>query len=576
MATIFIANIGPRDLQIRIAGNLYLPDGGRCPEVLQDFLKKVFDEEEPQELGARALGKWLIERLKSATKGNRDSFFEAVECPILAPALDLALKKVKTLGAVYLCGTDQPESVTPRHRANDTYFISQVIQQWLSHRYEDRLKQIQVLKVGEVPVLWDKAYQLLADLKVPLSGTQEVELRSILKGAQEVFAEISGGIPSLNVALHQVVLGVCGGKARLIQTLENKPGQPSEACFLDTQIFRGDRLIRQLQPLLESYDYKAALDLLEDEIPQPDKPIRKALAALRHANARLNFDFEQALKEIKSYKSGEPFQEWYKSADHQNFADRVKEALGCLEIFRQSHQLIIFVVLAEGILEGLTRLAAEALEPKLQGIYVDENGQKVKSPLTPNLFVPINKLGNQNEELAEYLKQQESLYVITSRGGTVKRWSADEKFYDSIVAYFRQSGNQANREFANQFLSERGQLRACLNRLRNDLLHDLANLSEEGLRQKVQKHLGENANLTTLVKRLGGILSDLSEPSAPAVNPRIAEQSDKVIKTLGQGLEQVTQSHQEEEKIVFDFDEVNNFVLKTLTDTWKIPLPPGD
>jgi hypothetical protein len=77
----------------------------------------------------------------------------------------------------------------------------------------ENLRQVCVLKVSDiVPARWDEAYQLIASLRVVVDENQEVELRELLQRSQEVFAEISGGIPALNFALHQVVLNVCGRK----------------------------------------------------------------------------------------------------------------------------------------------------------------------------------------------------------------------------------------------------------------------------------------------------------------------------------------------------------------------------
>ncbi len=544
MATIFIANIGLRDFQMEVEGDLFLPNGEnvsqgkRDPEKLKEFLEGIWGEQ-PSQLGVKPLGQWLLERLKN--QNASDKFFETVRCPILKPALDLVLHKTGSLDFVYLCGTDQ-EGAPQQFQVNDTYLTAQIIKEWLSRCYQGRLGNIQVLRLENVPIRWDEAYQLIADLNVPL-GEAHVKLRVHLKD-QEVYASLSGGIPALNFALHQIVLGVCGQKAHLIQVLEGGRGKSSEASFLNAWVFQGDRLIRQLQALLTNYNYKAAIELLESEICedyQHSQDIGKVLAALRHADARLNFDFQRALEAIKDHQDT-PFKAWYQSANHKTFADRVKEAIRCLKIFLQSHQLIAFVALADGILEGLTRLAAETLMPRLRDIYHSGSGDQIKSPLTPNLFVPCRSLAKVNKNLANYLKQQERDLQLHRVGPEKSWWSADEKFYDGVIKYFMEHGEEKEKRIANRFQGEKGQLRACLNRLRNDLLHDLANLSEEELLNKVQRHLQRGANLETLVNRLKGLLEQIV-PNAT--------------------------------KSVFDFSSVNRFVLETLSKVWQIPLPPS-
>jgi hypothetical protein len=532
---LFIANVGARDLQVKINGRLYSldvrPHEKEKAQVLKDFLSRFFNQQTPNQLGVRVLGEWLLKQ----NQGIFQKFLEeAVACPILEPALDLALDKAKTLDVVYLLGTDQPDDAPANLRANDTYWAAEIIKQWLCQCYKNKngkiLRQVCVLKVSDiVPARWDEAYQLIARLKVAVDGNQEVELRELLQQSQEVFAEISGGIPALNFALHQVVLNVCGRKARIIQVLE-KPGQPEkgEPCLLDIQVFWGDRLIRQLHTLLGSYDYKAAEKLLESEIPkdQRTEEIQKAIAALRHADARLNFDFQKALTAIEDYKSVDPFQDWYNSANHQTFADRVREALGCLEIFRRSHRLIAFIALADGIVEGLARLAAETLVPKLRKIYCRDN-KPIPNPFVPRRYVRLERLP---QPLQNHLRQ-----YLQSQGKRADVWVlADEQFYDGIIDYFRHTGSNQQKSAVNKVSSDLGKLRSCLGGFRNGLLHSLANLSEDALSEViVQNKISDSREsaLSDLVKAMKNlweyILTNLSQLTFTAADPRMEKELKK-------------------------------------------------
>jgi len=581
---LFIANVGARDLQVKINGRLYSldvrPHEKEKAQVLEGFLSRSFNQT-PDQLGVRVLGKWLLKQ-KESQQEKFQQFLEAVACPILEPALDLALDKAKTLDVVYLLGTDQPDDAPANLRANDTYWAAEIIKQWLCQYYKNKngkiLRQVCVLKVSDiVPARWDEAYQLIASLKVAVDENQEVELRELLQQSQEVFAEISGGIPALNFALHQVVLNVCGRKARIIQVLE-KPGQPEkgEPCLLDIQVFWGDRLIRQLHTLLGSYDYKAAEKLLESEIPkdQQTKQIQKAIAALRHADARLNFDFQKALTAIEDYKNVDPFQDWYNSANHQTFADRVREALGCLEIFRRSHRLIAFIALADGIVEGLARLAAETLVPKLRGIYRNNNGQLIPNPFVPRRYVRLERL---SQPLQNHLRQ-----YLQSQGRRAHGWVlADEQFYDGIINYFKHTGSNQQRSAVNKVSSDLGKLRSCLGGFRNGLLHSLANLSEDALSSEVVRHRiakqPENA-LEKLVEKMEEVLKDievlakiLSQLTSTATDPRMGEQLKRWQEASQQSSKQVASSPKSKRLV---FDDINDFVLKTLSKAWRVPLPP--
>jgi hypothetical protein len=569
---LFIANVGARDLQVKVNGRLCsLQEQG-----LKGFLLGFFGYQQiPDQPSVRALGEWLLKQKKSQQEKFQQFLKEVVACPILEPALDLALDKAKTLDVVYLLGTDQPDDAPANLRANDTYWAAEIIKQWLCQYYKNREKlgQVCVLKIsGIVPARWDEAYQLIARLKVAVDGNQEVELRELLQQSQEVFAEISGGIPALNFALHQVVLNVCGRKARIIQVLE-KPGQPEkgEPCLLDIQVFWGDRLIRQLETLLKSYDYKAAIDLLENEIPEDQRTeqIQKAIAALRHADARLNFDFQKALTAIEYYKNVDPFQDWYNSANHQTFADRVREALGCLEIFRRSHRLIAFIALADGIVEGLARLAAETLVPKLRKIYRRDN-KPIPNPFVPRRYVRLKRLP---QPLQNHLRQ-----YLQSQGKRADGWVlADEQFYDGIIDYFKHTGSNQQKSAVNKVSSDLGKLRTCLGGFRNGLLHSLANLSEDDLSEViVQNKISDSRKsaLSDLVKAMKNlweyILTNLSQLTFTAAAPCMEKAREK-WEASQQSSKQVASSPKSKRLV---FDDINDFVLKTLSKAWGVPLPP--
>lgn len=316
--------------------------------------------------------------------------------------------------------------------------------------------------------------------------------------------------------------------------------------------------------------------MLENEIPEDQRTeeIQKAIAALRHADARLNFDFQKALTAIEDYKSEDPFQYWYDSANHQTFADRVREALGCLEIFRRSHRLIAFIALADGIVEGLARLAAETLVPKLRGIYRDNNGQPIPNPFVPRRYVRLERLPQPlQNHLRHYLRSQ----VKKAHGWVL----ADEQFYDGIINYFKHTGSNQQKSAINKVSSGLGQLRSCLGGFRNGLLHSLANLSEDALSSEVVRHRiakqPENA-LEKLVEKMEEVLKDievlakiLSQLTSTATDPRMGEQPKRWQEASQQSSKQVASSPKSKRLV---FDDINQFVLKTLSKAWEVPLPP--
>jgi hypothetical protein len=135
---LFIANVGARDLQVKVDGRLYSldvrPYEKEKAQVLKDFLSRFFNQQTPNQLGVRVLGEWLLKQ----NQGIFQKFLEeVVACPILEPALDLALDKAQTLD-VYLLGTDQPDDAPANLRANDTYWAAEIIKQWLCQYYKNK------------------------------------------------------------------------------------------------------------------------------------------------------------------------------------------------------------------------------------------------------------------------------------------------------------------------------------------------------------------------------------------------------------------------------------------------------
>jgi hypothetical protein len=275
------------------------------------------------------------------------------------------------------------------------------------------------------------------------------------------------------------------------------------------------------------------------------------------------------LTAIEYYKNVDPFQDWYNSANHQTFADRVREALGCLEIFRRSHRLIAFIALADGIVEGLARLAAETLVPKLRKIYRRDN-KPIPNPFVPRRYVRLKRLP---QPLQNHLRQ-----YLQSQGKRADGWVlADEQFYDGIIDYFKHTGSNQQKSAVNKVSSDLGKLRTCLGGFRNGLLHSLANLSEDDLSEViVQNKISDSRKsaLSDLVKAMKNlweyILTNLSQLTFTAAAP-LMEKAREKWEASQQSSKQVASSPKSKRLV---FDDINDFVLKTLSKAWGVPLPP--
>jgi hypothetical protein len=152
---------------------------------------------------------------------------------------------------------------------------------------------------------------------------------------------------------------------------------------------------------------------------------------------------------------------------------------------------------------------------------------------------------------------------------------ADEQFYDGIIDYFKHTGSNQQKSAVNKVSSGLGKLRTCLGGFRNGLLHSLANLSEDALSSEVVRHgiaeQPENA-LEKLVEKMEEVLENiLSQLTSTATDPRVGEQLKRWQEASQQSSKQVASSPKSKRLV---FDDINDFVLETLSKAWEVPLPP--
>jgi len=175
------------------------------------------------------------------------------------------------------------------------------------------------------------------------------------------------------------------------------------------------------------------------------------------------------------------------------------------------------------------------------------------------------------QPLQNHLRQ-----YLQSQGKRADVWVlADEQFYDGIIDYFKHKGSNQQKSAVNKVSSGLGKLRSCLGGFRNGLLHSLANLSEDALSSEVVRHRiakqPENA-LEKLVEKMEEVLKDiealakiLSQLTSTATDPRM-EKELKKWEASQQSSKQVASSPKSKRLV---FDDINDFVLKTLSKAWK-------
>jgi len=494
VAQIFIANTGNRDVQIEFDGTLYQLDARKQIENRQINASEKLAEAlgiDHNIIGMRHLGKWLLD--------NFDRYSDKLRLPILQPVFNELGNRV--FDKTCLVATNQPDTVPPFHRDRDTIFVAQLISRLAEEQGFNggSFKYIEI-KTGE-PDRYDEVYLFLGK-----------ELRNLISTEDVVVAALSGGIPAINAAIRDHVLGICGKRAALIQTKEpSHVDETGRAEFISSWHFRRDQIYRQIRELLsKSYDYAGALNLLEDEGFAEKFP--EVCAVLNHADKRSQFDWKASVDALQKsqelIEKNSQVQQWYESANHKTTLSRLREVMDCTEIaFRRSHWRD-FIVLAETFVENAWRILAE---PVLELQF----GQK---------SIGIDRISQKYPGLANVLKKNKK---VTRRG---KNYQIDKAFCKSLVNYQSNLTGGRLQQQLESIATQLGQLSLSqqnrselilkiekidktVNDLRNRVVHRMANLSKIDLEDEAKENFGSSEPLTAIIKEMRDLFTKLGEPT---------------------------------------------------------------
>lgn len=247
MPNVFLANIGEQDVWLNVGSAeepqffAFDPRGG-VPEV-RKFLRL------PSEAGARTIALQV--------KGQLDELWSRLLLPILRPAIEAVLERVKQIDRLLLIGTDQPPEAGEFHR-RDTIESARLIRQLLHEQFPSAIQTIEKPLPCQInPSRQEEASDFVRQLLL-----QQVPRKADLR----VFASVRGDVPALNASLRQHVANIYGGQGFLVETEEpeggSRTGQVGRGRIITTWPLRRDAVVRLVEQALHADNYQGALLIL--------------------------------------------------------------------------------------------------------------------------------------------------------------------------------------------------------------------------------------------------------------------------------------------------------------------------
>ena len=252
MATVFVANLGARDVVV---------DGQKL--------------EQPRQDGERLLKQW-------------PEVASRLTLPILEPTLQHLRERGLMPDRIVLVATDQPESVATAHRSRDTVHFGEVAKLALARRFQlgaDRLFTRPIRH--ENPALYDEMHQFFRRL---LGSPRD---RAFV-GATRCYVLPVGGTPAANAGLLHAAVEQFGAGCVALYLREGttRPVELNVGATLQRALLRQVALGH-----LETYQFAAARSVLR-QMELPDGGYAEAL--VEHCQRRLNFDFAGAARVLEA------------------------------------------------------------------------------------------------------------------------------------------------------------------------------------------------------------------------------------------------------------------------------------
>jgi hypothetical protein len=323
---VLVANVGERDLYYNV-GTKEKPNFCHC-----EWGKPDMDQLK-QELacrpGARHVGKAILDSVQ------RDpNKLERCHYPILRTVLD-QVGETQEIDLLVLVVTDQPSMTKPEYRDRDSVYTGQVLQQLITRDFGDRVHEIRLQRYYKAPSRAE-SYDFFGDLLPQVAPRKRIE---------RFHASLSGGIPALNASLQEQSLRIYRGNCSLYEVEapdENSCRTGAERGTIrpvSISPFLRDVVISLVEQLIARYDYRGALEVLNTfrGVQFWNKNVD---ALLRHAEHRLNFNFDKAADALAAYQHESPLGQWHDSARKPALLDKLIETYFIAELRYKNQEYV--------------------------------------------------------------------------------------------------------------------------------------------------------------------------------------------------------------------------------------------
>jgi len=324
--TIFVANVGERDLYYNIGS-----------ETEPNFCHFEYDKEPEKKVseylnckhGARYISEEICGRLQSNSDEQK-----RLRYPIVKTSVEGTLGKVKKIDKLVLVTTNQKEGTSESFRCRDSLNTGRVIKYLIEHDYQNRINEINLIQYENHPTDRKRTYEFYGQLLTSIAPEDKVK---------EFHASVSGGIPALNDSLQEQAIRLYKSKCNIYSVIppSDENGRKGADIGMLQPVhpapFLKDLSVSIISELIDRYDYSGAIDVLRTfkAVKFWDEEVE---VILRHAEFRLNLNFEESAGVLVQYKFKQPFKEWWQSVSDPKPLDRIIEAYFIAESRYRNHE----------------------------------------------------------------------------------------------------------------------------------------------------------------------------------------------------------------------------------------------
>ncbi|MGQ9635850.1 MAG: hypothetical protein ACUVXB_16630 [Bryobacteraceae bacterium] len=264
-----ILNLGTQEPRLQVNG-VYLHLGEDVPEAEAQTVAQDLN------LGG-SRGLWFAARRIWQRWEEREDFRQRLSFPIARPALDYALRdsrsaQIDLLLLIATNASSRPRTYEPRHASNDdTIFAAQLLEKFIrTSEWNDKVREIQIVEVRDRPHLYSAADRQIS---------QHPNFQQLGRFAR-IYVSQSPGLPMVNQAVLRHSLRAA--RQRVVPFQIEEPDDPgvlltgglSERVVpVPTVDLLYDAAYEVLKKLLDRFDYRGAIDLVDSLPERNDKEI---------------------------------------------------------------------------------------------------------------------------------------------------------------------------------------------------------------------------------------------------------------------------------------------------------------